>query len=277
MTTAQAPKLVLTDLDGTLLRDDKCLSPANRAALERASAQGCQVVLATGRSYESLPQELRDLPFLRYFIFMNGAKVYDLETDRTLYRAEISAETTEKLFDLLYPLDLSVDCYQNDRGFIDKKYYDRLDYYIIDPVAREHNRLQRTPLEDFRGAIRAGGGAVQKLQCFFPHPELAPEIIQQIHRAFPELELSSSLPGNLEINAPGATKGAALAALCQALSLDLSQTMAFGDGTNDLAMLRQAGTGVAMANAAPETLAAADLVAPSNQEDGVAKVLARWF
>ena len=51
MTTAQAPKLVLTDLDGTLLRDDKRLSPANRAALERASAQGCQVVLATGRSY----------------------------------------------------------------------------------------------------------------------------------------------------------------------------------------------------------------------------------
>lgn len=277
MTAEQAPKLVLTDLDGTLLRDDKRLSPANRAALERASAQGCQVVLATGRSYMSLSQELRDLPFLRYFIFMNGAKVYDLKTDRILYRAEIGAETAEKLFDLLDPLDLSVDCYQNDQGFIDKKYYDRLDYYIIDPISREHSRLQRTPLEDFRGTIRAGGGAVQKLQCFFPHPELAPDVIRLIHQEFPELELSSSLPGNLEINAPGATKGAALVALCRALSLDPAQAMAFGDGTNDLAMLRQAGTGVAMANGAPEVLAAADLVAPSNQEDGVAKVLARWF
>ena len=77
----QAPKLILTDLDGTLLRDDKRLSPANRTALERAAARDCQVVLATGRSYASLPGELRALPFLRYFIFMNGAKVYDLAED----------------------------------------------------------------------------------------------------------------------------------------------------------------------------------------------------
>ena len=55
----QTPKLILTDLDGTLLRDDKRLSPANRTALERAAARGCQVVLATGRSYASLPGELR--------------------------------------------------------------------------------------------------------------------------------------------------------------------------------------------------------------------------
>ena len=93
------PKVILTDLDGTLLRDDKRLSPANRAALERASAQGCQVVLATGRSYASLPEELRALPFLRYFIFMNGAKVYDLAEDRVLYRAEIGPETVTPLLE----------------------------------------------------------------------------------------------------------------------------------------------------------------------------------
>ena len=66
------PKLILTDLDGTLLREDKSLSPVNRAALERAAAQGAEVVLATGRFYGGIPQELRDLPFLRYFILMNG-------------------------------------------------------------------------------------------------------------------------------------------------------------------------------------------------------------
>lgn len=272
-----APKLILTDLDGTLLRDDKHLSPANRSALERASAQECRVVLATGRSYASLPPELRALPFLRYFIFMNGAKVYDREADRVLYRAEIDPETTERLLDTLTALDLSVDCYQHDRGYIDRRYYDRLDYYVKDNMTRQHERTSRTPLSDFRGTIRAGGGAVQKFQCFFPHQEQAPGIVRQLRREFPQLEFSSSLPGNLEINAADATKGDALLALCRELDLNPAETIAFGDGTNDLTMLRQAGIGVAMANGAPEVLAAADLTAPSNQEDGVAQILARWF
>lgn len=76
------PKLILTDLDGTLLREDKSLSPVNRAALEAGRRQGAEVVLATGRFYGGIPQELRDLPFLRYFILMNGAKIYDRRTDR---------------------------------------------------------------------------------------------------------------------------------------------------------------------------------------------------
>ena len=79
---------MLTDLDGTLLRDDKSLSPANRAALERAAAGGCQVVVATGRLLRAVPQVLLDLPFLRYFILMNGAQVLDRATGEVLYRCE---------------------------------------------------------------------------------------------------------------------------------------------------------------------------------------------
>ena len=274
--TPAAPRMILTDLDGTLLRNDKHLSPANRAALERAAQRGCQVVLATGRSYESLPQELRELPFLRYFILMNGSKVYDLQEDRVLYRAEFSTEEADAIFDLLAPLDVSVDCYQNDVGYMDEAFYQRLDYYVADPVARKHTALSRTPLPDFRSAIRAGG-AVQKIQCFFPRPEMNPEVRQLLLAHFPALELSSSLPGNLEINAPGATKGAALKALCGVLSLTPAEAAAFGDGTNDLTMLQCAGTGVAMANAEPEVLACADIVTRSNEENGVAWMLSRWF
>lgn len=101
--------------------------------------------------------------------------------------------------------------------------------------------------------------------------------MEMLNRELPQLVLSISMPYNLEVNAPGATKGEALLALCRALSVDPAETVAFGDGTNDRTMLRCAGVGVAMANAAPETRAEADLVAPSNQEDGVAQVLGQWF
>ena len=91
------------------------------------------------------------------------------------------------------------------------------------------------------------------------------------------MNLSYSLPANLEINAAGATKGAALTELCRMLDIPLEETAAFGDGTNDLSMLRAAGTGVAMANGDPAVLEAADLTAPTNQEDGVARILDQWF
>lgn len=271
------PKLILTDLDGTLLRDDKSLSPANRAALVRAAAQGAEVVVATGRFFGGIPRELLELPFLRYFILMNGAKVYDRREDRVLYRSEIPLAQAERVMDLLEPLDCTVDCYQNDVGWMERRYFDHLDYYVTDPVSRAMVRSHRRPVDDLRAQVRAGGDTVQKMQAYFPHLELRPRVMALLRREVPGVVQSVSLPTNLELNAAGATKGAALAALCRALGLDPLDTAAFGDGTNDVSMLAAAGVGVAMANGAPETRQAADLVTASNQEDGVALVLDRWF
>lgn len=271
------PKLILTDLDGTLLRDDKSLSPANRAALVRAAAQGAEVVVATGRFFGGIPRELLELPFLRYFILMNGAKVYDRREDRVLYRSEIPLAQAERVMDLLEPLDCTVDCYQNDVGWMERRYFDHLDYYVTDPVSRAMVRSHRRPVDDLRAQVRAGGDTVQKMQAYFPHLELRPQVMALLRREVPGVVQSVSLPTNLELNAAGATKGAALAALCRALGVDPLDTAAFGDGTNDVSMLAAAGVGVAMANGAPETRQAADLVTASNQEDGVAMVLDRWF
>ena len=271
------PKLILTDLDGTLLRGDKSLSARNRAALERAAVRGAELVVATGRFYGGVPRELLELPFLRYFILMNGAKVCDRKEDKVLYKMEIDLAVAEGVFDLMEPLDATVDCYQNDRGLMARRYYDRLDYYITDPISRQLTRYSRVPVDDFRGAVRAGGNTVQKIQCFFPHLELRPQVMARLAQSFPQLVQSTSIPGNLELNQKGATKGDALLALCRTLGLDPAETAAFGDGTNDLTMLKNAGVGVAMANAAPPVLAAADRMTASNEEDGVARVLEEWF
>lgn len=271
------PKLILVDLDGTLLRDDKSLSPASLAALEGAAKAGAQVVVATGRFYGGVPQALLELPFLRYFILMNGAKIYDREADRVISRREIPLGVAMGVFALVRPLDLAVDCYQNDVGLMDRRYYERLDYYVPDLESRKMVARNRTPVDDFEGTVGRGGDWVQKIQCLFPHPQLRPQVMALLGERFPQLVQSYSLPGNLEINQAGATKGEALEALCQVLSIPLAESAAFGDGINDLTMLQMAGTGVAMGNGDPAVRAAADLIAPSNQEDGVARVLERWF
>lgn len=271
------PKMILTDLDGTLLRNDKSVSQATFDALERSAAHGAQIVLATGRFFAGIPQELLKLPFLRYFILMNGAKVFDRKEQAVLYRAEIGLAEGEAVFNMIQPLNATVDCYQNDKGLIDRKYYEKLDYYIPDPESRAIVKNTRIPQDDFYKAVRDGGDSIQKIQCFFPDLELRPLVMRRLKQAFPQLVLSCSLPANLEINAPGATKGAALLELCRVLSIPPEETAAFGDGTNDLSMIREAGTGVAMANAAGEVLEAADLIASSNQDDGVARILNQWF
>lgn len=272
-----APKLILADLDGTLLDEEKHLTPRSRAALERAAAAGAQVVIATGRFFGGVPDFLKELPFLRYFILMNGAKVYDRETDTVLYRAEIPVDTAQAVYHLLEPLDCTIDCYQNDRGLMPRFYLEHLERYIPDPISRMIVAPNRAPVDDFLAAIAAGGESVQKMQSFFPDLELRPQVMELLSQHFPQLIQSISLPTNLELNAPGATKGDALEALCRHLGLDLLESAAFGDGTNDLTMIQKAGVGVAMANANPQVLQCADLVAPSNREDGVAQILEKWF
>ena len=271
------PKLILFDLDGTLLDDRKQLSSTNRQALDRAAAQGCEIVIATGRLYNGVPGELLELPYLRYFILMNGAMVYDRVEDHVLYRAELDLALAEKFFDYAEPLDATVDCYQNGIGWMDRRYYDHLEDYIEDPVVCRMVRSHRRPTEDFRRTVREGGRTVQKAQCYFRDLSLRPVVMDWVSRELPGAVCSISMPTNLEINDARATKGLGLQALCRALNLDLSQTAAFGDGTNDLAMLQCAGVGVAMENGAAEVKKAADVIAPSNRENGVAYILNQWF
>ena len=271
------PKLILFDLDGTLLTHEKTLSPGNRAALERAALAGAEIVIATGRLYRGVPEMVRELPFLRYFILMNGAKVYDRKGDRVLYRSEIPLATAERIFDDMEAIDATVDCFQNDDGYIDGRYLDNLEHYIRDPESIRLVHMTRRRCEDFRATVRAAGSDIQKMQFYFPDLGERARVKAWLEKRYPETVLSISMPENLELNDARATKGHGLLALCEVLGLEPAQTAAFGDGTNDISMLKTAGVGVAMANADPETKAAADLITGDNQQDGVAQVLDRWF
>ena len=158
-----------------------------------------------------------------------------------------------------------------------QKYYDHLEQYVTHPPSFNLVKQTRSPVDDLKNAVLAGGGSVQKFHAYFPDLTLRPKVMEQIQHEFPTLVQSISMPANLELNAQDATKGNGLLTLCRCLGIDPKETAAFGDGTNDISMLAAAGVGVSMANGAPETLAAADLIAPSNEEDGVAQILSRWF
>lgn len=269
-------KIIVLDLDGTLLTSDKRISPRNYAALERAAEKGIHIVPSTGRFYDGMPAVVRELPFVRYAITVNGAEIYDAREDRVLHRAEMTPEQADEVFEVLDTLPVVYDCYQDGWGWMEKRLYDQAEDFIDDPRVLAMVKDLRTPVEDFRGLIRSRNKGIQKIQMFFRDMDQRAKALPFLRQRFPGLNVTSSITNNLELNSLDAHKGAALLELCRILGVEPSRTMAFGDGLNDITMLQTAALGVAMENACPEVKAAADHITDTNDHDGVAKAIEQF-
>ncbi|MBR5571698.1 MAG: Cof-type HAD-IIB family hydrolase [Oscillospiraceae bacterium] len=262
--------IIALDLDGTLLNSDKELTEGNLRALYHAHEAGFAIVPTTGRFFGGMPQIIRDLPFLRYAITVNGAAVADILTGEVIYSAEIPAARAIAIMDAMDSQRVLYDCYQNNDAFMSAAHKARIDEMIFNPHYREMIHRLRKPVPDLKAHITASGRDVQKVQLFMPDNALRLRLMAALPTMFEALAVSSSISENIEINDEKAHKGAALLALADHLGLRREDTYAFGDGLNDLTMLRDAGVGIAMANAEPEAKAAADRLTRSCDEDGVA-------
>ena len=262
--------IIALDLDGTLLNSNKELSGGNLAALERAADAGWEVVPTTGRFYGGMPEVIRNLPFVRYVITINGAEVADLSTGEVIYKAEIPCEQAVEIMSLLDEHPVIYDCYQSNDAFMTAALKEQIDTTISSPHYRKMVHELRKPVLELKAFLAERAMGVQKVQFFTKYPELRLELMRELPLRFENLSVSSSVSDNVEINQIRANKGEALIALAAHLGLKREQTIAFGDGLNDLSMLEQAGIGVAMDNACPEAKGLADWIAPSCDEDGVA-------
>ncbi len=269
-------RLIAFDLDGTLLDDDKNISEENLRAMERAAEKGIALVPATGRIYRGLPELLRSLPFLRRYILVNGAYVYDAGEDRCLVREDIGCARALEFLAYADTLGVLYDCYQDNWGYMTERMLEEALRVVPSAATRELIRTLRSPVPELKRYLRQKGTGVQKLQLYFTDSEQRLRELEKLPGLFPDLSISTSVFCNIEINARGATKGRALLSLCEELRLDPSQTMALGDDTNDLEMLQKAGLGVAMANANPAVLDAADAVTGSNNENGFAAAVEKY-
>lgn len=270
-------KLICFDLDGTFLDDKKNIPPENLRALELAASKGAAIVPATGRIYNGIPESLRSLPFMRWFITVNGAYLYDAANDTAAARAEISLDRAIAFYEYADTIGVPYDCYQDNWGYMTAWMLDWAADHIPDPGIRRLVTGLRTPVPELKAWLRDKGADVQKLQLYFEDMGLRARQLRELPERFPDFSVSSSVPFNIEINAKNATKGHALLTLCNLLGIDPARSMAFGDGTNDLDMLQNAGVGVAMANAAPELLEATDYITATNNEAGVAKAIERFL
>jgi hydroxymethylpyrimidine pyrophosphatase-like HAD family hydrolase len=255
--TVKDVRMIVVDLDGTLLRPDGSVSARTARALESNRSAGREIVFATGRPSRQVADIAEAAGHRGYCLCSNGAVLLHLETGRTIEERTFSRGAGLELVKALRTLDGTVSlAVETEAGLFAEPGFPAVGPAgVVADVGEVAAGFRQVLLHGDRSSGRVSVESLRK-------------------RVGHLVESSFGTPdGPLELTAGGVDKGTALRRLAAFLGIDAEQVVAFGDMPNDLAMLRWAGTSYAMANAHPEVLAAADRVAPGNAEDGVAAVL----
>lgn len=269
-------KLIALDLDGTLLNTRKELSRENAAALERAAAQGIEIVPTTGRFFGGMPEVIQKLPYIHYAITINGAQVYDIRRNRAIGSTEIPLGQAIEIMEYLDGFPVIYDCFMDNWGWMTGALKDKAQEYAPDAYYLKMIRELRTSVDDLKTYLREKERDVQKIQLFARNMKDRKFLLETLEQSFENIVVSSSVVNNIEINHKNANKGTALRCLAEHLGFTMQNTMAFGDGLNDVSMIREAGVGIAMQNAEQIVKQYADYITEDCDHHGVAAGIARF-
>lgn len=262
------------DMDGTLLNSNHETTPYTRAVIRRAADAGKVVALSTGRCISELRDHMQQLDVIRYIICENGACIYDAKQDESIRTIAIPTEEVEFLLEVMDRYDALAQIFIENHSYL--------------RTAR-HRDLSPYHLEDFRSVFESGSIFDPGL---FEHWRENRRCVEKINlylktaedraRFYAELEghslvAADSIGVGVEISAAGVNKGCGLKMLCDYLNTPLEDSMAVGDGGNDLEIMRASGLGVAMGNAIPEVVALADVITEDCDHDGAAKAIEKYM
>ena len=265
------PRLVASDLDGTLVRSDGSISGRTAEVVERLEAAGVVFVMVTGRPPRWMSVVADQIGHHGLAVCANGALLYDLHTERVVQAHLLDAQAALDVVQALRR-DIPGIAFAVEKGPLDG---------APGGFARESAYVPRwdngeVAVEEVQEML--AGGAVKLLARSEEHG--SDELLAAAREVLGEDAAGlthSSNDGLLEISAAGISKASGLAALAAERGIGAGEVIAFGDMPNDLPMLAWAGRSVGMANAHPDVLAEVDEVTATNDQDGVARVLERWF
>ncbi|QAT50195.1 HAD family phosphatase [Caproiciproducens sp. NJN-50] len=265
-------QLIAFDLDGTVLRDDKTISPRTLGSLKAAASLGIRVVPATGRVAKMVPDELLQLPGTRYVLTSNGASVVDLKNRSVVYSRPMALDASLRIVRFFASGGFFVEAYCGGVSYADAAALPALRGAGLPDRFFRYIDASQTFVGSLPDFLERKGAPLEKVNVPYV-PALEKERLAREVLAMGPYSVTSSGSVNLEINDAEASKGDGLLHLCHILGIEPGRVAAFGDGDNDRSMLRFAGLGIAMGNAEPGLFRQADYVTSTNEEDGVAQAI----
>lgn len=265
-------KLIALDLDGTALRSDNTLSPKVAKAIEAAGERGIEVVAASGRPYCSMPESVLDLRGVNYVISSNGAAVHD-KTGARIFETLMKESEVIKLLSLTKERDLIWEAFLDGATYTDNRYLRDPLKYGCTPAYVGYVQNSRGGLDDMRRYIYDNRARLDSVEYVCPDKALREEVRALLERELTETYITSSSANFVEFMHKDATKSNALKRLCRRLDVLPRNTAACGNADNDADMIAFAGLKAAVGNASVSCLNAAEVVLPTNDNDGVAELI----
>ena len=269
-------RIIGFDLDGTLLNSEKHIAEHTREVLTRAVEQGIWILPVTGRPLGGLPKEVVEFPGVQYAITANGARIMETQTGGCLYERLVPVKTAEQIMEIFSDYDALREVYYGGKGYAEAEEFSRVGEYMRSPQMAVYVRATRTPVPDILQLIREKGQDTDKVQGVFKMDEERTEARKRLE-AVEGIEVTGALSNNIEVNAAGVDKGNAILWFADHLGIPHEEVAGFGDGNNDIQLLKKAGIGVAMANATDQVKAVSDYITGTNDEDGVATFIEKYI
>ena len=265
-------RLIVSDLDETLLNSKKEVTPENRAAVGAAGKLGVKFVPTSGRGYRSMDRTLRELGLYgaagQYVISFNGGAITENRGNRLLYHLGLPFETADTLYRRGLAYDVCIHAYTLDTVYV----------YNFVPGEQDflRGRMEVVEVPHRTLDFLAGQEIIKILYMNTDHRYLE-SIAEDMADLTGDLDVSYSSNRYLEFNRRGVNKGAGLRKLAELLGIDMKDTIAIGDNYNDLSMIEAAGLGVGVRNTVEELKPRCDYVTEATcEESAVAEVIRRF-
>ncbi len=264
-------KCIALDLDRTTLDGQGRLSDGNRAALLQAMANGIRVIVASGRAFATLPEDIVALPGIEYAVTGNGAAMYHVSSGKCLHRYLLEEEDVAAVMDATAEWGpVTYEAFIDGAAYAGKEYVEDPEAFGAAPQAVEYIRSTRRPVGDIYDFIMEHRKELDSMDIVVRGREDKETVWRIVEKRTKGVYITSSVPQLIEISHKDAGKHSGIKYFMERLGLRRDEVAAFGDADNDVDLLLFAGCAIAMENASPKCRAAADYITKHHAQDGVA-------
>ncbi|PJJ09079.1 hypothetical protein CLU83_2400 [Flavobacterium sp. 1] len=261
-------KMIVLDMDDTLLTDDHIISEENKEMIFKAQEMGIYVVLASGRPTSAMTAYAKELKmdyYNSYMISFNGSTITDLKEDKVLFEHALTKEQIHSLYDFSQQNNTHIITYLGEQ-IISERHSEYID------IESTITGLELLIVPSFKDAVTTSA-----VKCLLlEEPSYLKSVEAVLKDAMPDLSVCMSKPFFLEAAPNGIDKAAAIQVLAEKLNIHQSEIIAVGNAGNDLTMIQYAGLGVWVDNVDAELREFGDVIVASNNDHGVAEVIKRY-
>lgn len=265
-------RLIALDIDGTLLTSKREISPRTRAALHKAAASGCHIVLSTGRAFGSLQDVIEQAGCISFAVTSNGGGVFTSSGEQ-LYSNRMPTYLVSEVMRITNRFGIDPELYIRGQAYASARQLDSMVGWGVPQSVADYSEKTRVRVPNFAEFVLNSIDEIEGMDILAAPRAVMTSGLRERLAEVQTLAVSSSSKWYIDVNVEGITKAFGLSHLAEIIGVDKSEVIAFGDEENDREMLKYAGIGIAMANCSESIRDSADYITADNDSDGIEKAL----